>query len=80
MANTVNENRIKKRGNALLKIYTKNRKVVPTLNVFINDYFKIVDPSKSNQFTVKQTVVTLKDVYNNFTTEKKTKTAIMLIL
>jgi len=80
MNEAINTSRITKRGMALMKVYSKNRKVVPTLDVFVNDYFKIVDPAKSNQHLMKQTTIVLKDVYENYIKEKKTKIALTIVL
>lgn len=80
MKNTINKSRISERGLALMKVYSKNRKVVPTLDVFINDYFKIVDPAKSNQHLMKQTTLILKGVYEDFVKEKDTKIAVTIVL
>ncbi len=80
MNNTINQSRITNRGMALMKVYSKNRKVVPALDVFINDYFKIVDPAKSNHHLMKQTTLILKDVYDNFIKQKKTKIAVTIVL
>ncbi|MEP1488617.1 MAG: hypothetical protein ABJK28_09335 [Algibacter sp.] len=80
MNNTINQSRITNRGIALMKVYSKNRKVVPALDVFINDYFKIVDPGKSNHHLMKQTTLILKDVYDNFIKQKKTKIAVTIVL
>ncbi|SMG23622.1 hypothetical protein [Arenibacter troitsensis] len=78
MTELINRNRTFQRGNALMDVYIKNRKVVPTFNVFVNDYFKIVDPSRANQTAVKQTTIVLKTVYDNFIKVKKTKMAVIL--
>lgn len=77
---SINKSRTMRRGLELMKIYTKNRKVVPTLDVFINDYFKIVEPAKSNQFLIKKTSQILKEVYDDFLKDDKTKIAVTLIL
>jgi len=80
MYDMINKSRISERGLALMKVYSKNRKVVPALDVFINDYFKIVDPAKSNHHLMKQTTLVLKDVYDNFIKQKKTKIAVTIVL
>jgi hypothetical protein len=80
MNEAINTSRITRRGMALMKVYSKNRKVVPTLDVFVNDYFKIVDPAKSNQYLMKQTTLILKEVYDNYVKEKKTKVALTIVL
>jgi len=80
MNEAINTNRITKRGIALLKVYSKNRKVVPSLDVFVNDYFQIVDPAKSNKYSMKLTTIVLKDVYENYIKEKKTKIALTIVL
>lgn len=78
MMSSINKDRIEKRGTALLNVYSKYRKAVPSLDTFVNDYFEIVDPAKSNQYLVKQTSIVLKSTYESFTKCHRVKTAITI--
>lgn len=80
MKDRINQKRIVRRGLSLLEVYTKNRKVLPSLDVFINDYYNIVEPTRSNQFIIKKTSETLKKLYDDYASKHNTKTALTLIL
>jgi len=61
----VKKERIQKRGLALLQVYMKYRRKIPTLESYIQDFYDITDINMRNRATVIETVKILKELYED---------------
>jgi hypothetical protein len=73
---TINKERTKRRGNALLETYIReNKNTLPPFQIFVNDFFDITDHSKNNKTIVKEVILVLRDIYSEF--EKRPEVSIL---
>ncbi len=80
MANYVNESKTTERGLALLGLYSNHRRVIPSIDIFVSDYFKIASPSMSNRTLIRETTTILKEIYEGYKKCPDTKISISIVL